>query len=256
MYSAFRFRNYHGNHNWRFPELKIEQPYVEGRLIKRYKRFLADVELANGEVITAHTPNTGAMLGCAEPGSRVWLYDTGNPKRKYLYSWDLVEDLSGNLVGIHTTRANKLVHEAIEHGVIPELQGYSQIQSEVKFHDSNTRFDFFLSGGDQTKPCYLEVKSVTAKRNNATAIFPDAVSIRGKKHLIALVEAIQRGYDAVIFFCIQREDVQTFSPASEIDPEYTSALNHAIEAGVQVLAYKVKISPTEIVIDSVVPVQV
>ena len=239
--------------------MKITQHYVEGRLIKRYKRFLADVQLDSGGTITAHTGNTGAMKGCADPGSRVWLYDSENPKRKYRYSWDLVEDLSGNLIGIHTTRANKLVHEAIETGVIVALQGYKKIKSEVKYSNSNTRLDFLLEHSDQvgsihSKSCFVEVKNVTAKRDTETAIFPDAKTERGKKHLETLIHAVEQGYRGVIFFCIQRNDASVFKPADEIDPEYGEILRKACASGVEALAYKARLSPDEIVLSEPIPV--
>ncbi len=236
--------------------MKLTQPYIEGRLIKRYKRFLVDVALPNGQVITAHTGNTGAMLGCSDPGSRVWLYDTENPKRKYRYSWDLVEDLSGNLIGIHTTRANKLVHEAIDSGIIKELQGYNDIKPEVKYKKSHTRFDFLLTNHHQKQDCFLEVKSVTAKRDSKTAIFPDAKSERAKKHLTTLLDAVEQGHRAVIFFCIQRSDASVFRPADEIDPEYGEMLRNVSTAGVETLAYKVTISPKEIYLRDVIQVEI
>lgn len=234
--------------------LKITQSHIEGRLIKRYKRFLADVELPSGEVITAHTGNTGSMKGCSDPGSRVWLYDSENPKRKYRYSWDLVEDLSGNLVGIHTTRANKLVHEAIDNGVVKELQGYTNIKPEVKYRESSTRFDFLLTKQEQRESCFIEVKNVTAKRGFNVAIFPDAKTERGRKHLQTLIDAVEHGYRAVIFFCIQRNDVELFQPADEIDPEYGEILRSACDAGVEAIAYKAYLSPEEIYLNTAIPV--
>jgi len=237
-----------------FTILKIIQPYIEGRLIKRYKRFLADVELSNGEVITAHTGNTGSMKGCSDPGSRVWLYDSENPKRKYRYSWDLVEDLSGNLIGIHTTRANKLVHEAIDNGVIEELRDYADIKPEVKYLESNTRFDFLLSKQDQSDSCFVEVKNVTAKIDDDVAIFPDAKTERGRKHLRTLIDAVEHGYRAIIFFCIQRSDVKVFKPADEIDPEYGDILRKACDSGVEAIAYKAYLSPDEICLNVAIPV--
>lgn len=234
--------------------MKIIQSYIEGKLIRRYKRFLVDVELSHGEIMTAHTGNTGAMKGCADPGSRVWLYDSENPKRKYRYSWDLVEDLSGNLIGIHTTRANKLVQEAIEHGVIRELQGYDNIRPEVKYQDTNTRFDFLLEKSGSGQSCFLEVKNVTAKRDLETAIFPDAKTERGKKHLETLIHAVGQNLRAVIFFCIQRSDVSAFKPADEIDPEYGELLRKACSLGVEALAYKAVLGPEEVYLSKSIPV--
>ena len=226
--------------------MKIIQPCVEGRLIRRYKRFLADIELIDGRMITAHTPNTGSMKGCSDPGSRVWVYDTQNPARKYIYSWDLVEDTDGHLVGIHTGRPNYLVREAIETGVISELHGYKEIKMEAKYFDKGTRFDLLLSGHEKEKDCFVEVKNVTAKRSEDVAIFPDAVTTRGQKHLVMLEDAVTRGYRAVMVYCIQRDDVTSFSPAYEIDQDYSSALIQASENGVEVYAYKSRISPVEI----------
>jgi len=226
--------------------MKIEAPVVEGILIKRYKRFLADVELANGEIVTAHTPNTGSMKGCSDPGSRVWLYDTQNSQRKYPYSWDLVEDLSGNLVGIHTGRANHIVKEGIELGVITELAGYETLKAEVKFGSSNCRFDLFLSNNLQQPDCFVEVKNVTAKDDNGLAMFPDAVTKRGTKHLETLAEVVKQGMRAMMVFCVQRQEVNIFRAAEEIDPVYAATLNAVQKQGVEVVAYKSLITPGEI----------
>ncbi len=234
--------------------MKITQPCIEGRLIKRYKRFLADIELVDGRSITAHTPNTGSMKGCADPGSRVWVYDTQNPSRKYLYSWDLVEDSEGHLVGIHTGRPNYLVREAIETGVIQALQGYDNVRMEAKYFDKGTRFDLLLTGHETEKDCYVEVKNVTAKRSSDVAIFPDAVTTRGLKHLVMLEDAVKKGYRATMVYCIQRDDVTHFSPAYKIDPDYANGLKHASENGVEIYAYKSRISPSEVTL--VKPVEI
>jgi len=234
--------------------VKITQPCLEGRLIKRYKRFLADIELIDGRLITAHTPNTGSMKGCAEPGSRVWVYDTCKPSRKYIYSWDLVEDVEGHLVGIHTGRPNYLVREAIESGVIVELQGYAHIRMEARYFDKSTRFDLLLTGHAMQNDCYVEVKNVTAKReiDGDVAIFPDAVTKRGLKHLAMLENAVANGFRAAMVYCIQRQDVNYFSPAFEIDPAYASGLKKASENGVEVYAYKSIVSPQEIMLSEAV----
>jgi len=230
-------------------------PCIEGRLIKRYKRFLADITLSDGREITAHTANTGSMKGCAEPGSRVWVYDTQNTTRKYIYSWDLVEDSDGNLVGIHTGRANYLVKEAIETGVASALSGYSQIKLEAKYFDTGTRFDMLLSGHENKKDCYIEVKNVTAKRSEKVAIFPDAVTKRGQKHLAMLEDAVLKGFRAVMFFCIQRDDVTHFSAAREIDVDYADALLQAVENGVEVYAYRSILSISEVKLDQPVDIE-
>ena len=234
--------------------MKLTKLYIEGKLIKRYKRFLADVELENGDIITAHTPNTGSMRGCSEPGSKVWLYDTQNPNRKYRYSWDLVADTNNNLVGIHTGRANLLVKEAIESGVITELAGYSSIKNEVAF-ESSARFDLFLSNHPHKPDCFVEVKNVTAIDEQGVAIFPDAVTARGTKHLQVLIDAAQQGFRAVMVFCIQRNDVHEFRAAYEIDPLYAQTLKLAHAQGVEIYAYKTELSPKEIFLSQAVVVQ-
>lgn len=234
--------------------MKITAPCLEGRLIKRYKRFLADIQLTDGRVLTVHTPNTGSMLGCSDPGSRVWVYKSHNPKRKYAYSWELVEDLQGNFIGIHTGRVNSLVTEAIQQNVVSELTGYPNIEQEKKFPDSSTRFDLFLSGHATLPDCFVEIKNVTAKSGN-NAIFPDAVTERGRKHLLVLQEALEQGYRAVMFYCVQREDVKAFAPARQIDEKYAHALHEAQQHGVEILAYKAKMGVKEITLNKAIPVK-
>ncbi len=233
--------------------MKFEQPLLEARLIQRYKRFLADVELPNGSLLTAHTPNTGAMLGCAEPGSRVWLRDTANPKRKYVYSWELVEASSGVLVGINTGLPPKLVQEAIADGLISELQGYKILRREVRYGLENSRIDLLLQDGP-APDCYVEVKNVTAITESGVAIFPDAVSARGRKHLRELMEVVKQGYRAVIFYCVQRQDAESLSPADAIDPEYGETMRRAMNAGVEAIAFRATVSPQEIRLADRLPV--
>ncbi len=233
--------------------MKFEQPLLEARLIQRYKRFLADVELPNGSLLTAHTPNTGAMLGCAEPGSRVWLRDTANPKRKYVYSWELVEASSGVLVGINTGLPPKLVQEAIADGLISELQGYKILRREVRYGLENSRIDLLLQDGP-APDCYVEVKNVTAITESGVAIFPDAVSARGRKHLRELMEMVKQGYRAVIFYCVQRQDAESLSPADAIDPEYGETMRRAMNAGVEAIAFRATVSPQEIRLADRLPV--
>jgi sugar fermentation stimulation protein A len=232
--------------------MKFDQTLIEGKLIKRYKRFLADIELANGDIITAHTANTGSMLGCSTPGSRVWLMDSANPKRKYPLSWELVEVSAGIIVGINTALPNKLVYEAIEQGSISELQGYTHIQTEVPYGKERSRIDLLLQ--DQSgKHCYVEVKNVTLVEND-TALFPDAVSKRGSKHLRELIEMHKQGNRSVIFYCVQRKDAQQLKPADEIDPEYGQTLRLAIKSGVEALAYRAVVSKPEISLSTRLPV--
>jgi sugar fermentation stimulation protein A len=215
-------------------------PLIEGRLVKRYKRFLADVCLTDGREITAHCPNTGAMTGCAEAGWRVWLSTSDNPKRKYAQTWELVENDQGDLACIHSVKANALVKEAIEKAVIKELDGYESLKTEVKFGEENSRADLLLESSHET--CFVEVKSVTLKLDDGLGIFPDAVSDRGRKHLRELIHMKSLGYRAVLFFCVQHSGIDQVAPADSIDPKYAETFRQALAAGVEVLAYRASIS--------------
>ncbi len=207
--------------------------------MRRYKRFLADVELDDGRCLTAHTPNTGSMRGCAEPGSRVWLRDTGSSTRKYPFSWELVEACPGVLVGINTLLSNGLVREAIEEGVVRELAGYPEIRAEVRYGQENSRIDLLLEGKDT--PCYVEVKNVTLVEEGV-AMFPDAVSARGTKHLRELTAVVRNGGRGVIFYCVQRGDAREVRPADAIDPAYGEQLRASLDAGVEALAYVARVT--------------
>jgi len=244
--------------------MKFAEPLVQGTLIRRYKRFLLDVELDSGEQITAHTSNTGSMLGCQTPGSRVWLSLSSNPKRKYQHSWEIVEveTSAGHVpVGINTMLSNKLVHEAISTNVVKELQGYESIRTEVKYGIENSRIDLLLVPFEDEQrseqmartPCYVEVKNVTLVENGI-AYFPDAVSKRGAKHLRELIEVVRNGDRGVIFFCVQRGDATQVKPAGHIDPEYTQWLRRAVDAGVEALAYQASVTPNEIKLVKSLPV--
>ena len=227
---------------------------IPGSLIKRYKRFLADIELDDGRVITAHTPNTGSMLGCCEPGSRVWLSDSGNPERKYPLSWELVEAAPGILVGINTVLPNKLVEEGIRNGVIKELQGYDGLRREVRYGAENSRIDLLLE--DAARPaCYVEVKNVTLAQDG-TGYFPDAVSARGSKHLRELAEVVAAGKRGIILFCVQRKDVSEVRPADTIDSKYGNTLRQVIDAGVEAIAWRADVTPEEVRLDKSLPVRV
>jgi len=231
--------------------VKFPQALIEGRLIRRYKRFLADVRLP-GEVVTASCPNTGAMLGCAAAGSRVWLSEHDNAGRKYRHTWQIVE--AGEvLVGINTGLPNKLVEEAIVDGVIPELGGYATLRREVAYGEEASRVDFVLDGG-RRKSCYVEVKNVTAAVKNGVALFPDCVSDRGSRHLRELMRIKAAGLRPVQLYCVQRADVGEVRPADAIDAEYGRTLREAIDAGVEVLAYRARVTPSEIRIETRIPV--
>ena len=234
--------------------MKFPQTLITGKLIKRYKRFLADVELDSGEIITAACPNTGSMLGCNVPGSPVWLSSSDSPTRKYKHTWELVEARPGVLVGINTSLPNRLVREAIESYVIKELQGYREIKSEVRYGHENSRIDLLLDGKTKSPPCYVEVKNVTAAVDDGIALFPDAVSERGSKHLRELMAMVAEGYRAVLVFCVQRSDVNEVRPADGIDLVYGVTLRAAVAAGVEVLAYRAALSPIAIVLEKKIPV--
>jgi len=225
--------------------MELPTPLIEGVLERRYKRFLADVRLSNGETVTAHCPNTGSMLGCMEPGSRVWLSRAENPKRKYPLTWELVETPGNVTVGIHTGRANNLVREAIQNGTVAELQGYPRMRPEVRYGSENSRIDFLLDSDDESDRCYVEVKNVTAAEGSV-AVFPDAVSSRATKHLRELTNMVKQGHRAVIFFCVQRNDATEVRPADAIDPVYGAALRDAIRNKVEAMAYQAEISPQSI----------
>jgi len=224
-----------------------------GRLIKRYKRFLADIELENGRELTVHCPNTGSMKNCADPGSAVWIQDSGNLKRKYPFGWELVQVEGRFWACINTGRANALIREGIETGVISELQGYESLRQEVKYGDENSRIDLLLE--DQNKPCcYVEIKNVTLLENNGIGAFPDAVTARGAKHLRELMLMVEQGHRAVLMFCVAHTGIERVRPADHIDPEYGQLLREAVSAGVEVYAYGARITPEEVTISRPLPV--
>ncbi len=212
---------------------------IEGRLLKRYKRFLADVELPDGQQITAHCPNTGAMTGCAEPGSRVWLSVSPSKTRKYPHTWELVETPQG-MACVHSARANKVVRSAFEAGLIPGFEAYPEIRSEVKY-GQGSRADLLLQGGEGQ--VFVEVKSVTLCVEDGQGLFPDAVSERGRKHLRELAAVCNESTRAVMFYCAFHEGITRVSAAGNIDPRYRDALLEALHQGVEVLAWGAQVSP-------------
>ncbi len=236
--------------------MEFETPLKPATLLRRYKRFLADVELDDGSQITVHTPNTGSMLGCQEPGSRVWLLESANAKRKYRFSWELVETQPGVLVGINTNRSNYLVEEALRAGVVKPLAGYKDIRREVPLVGGKTRLDFLLDGHRRRPPCYLEVKNVTAAVTDQEAFFPDAVSSRATKHLQELQVLAAEGYRTALLFCVQRSDVVRVRPAWEIDPVYAEALRESRRLGIDVMAYGAEVTPQGVTLRQRLPVRV
>ena len=216
-------------------------PLIAGTLIRRYKRFLADITLDDGSVVTAHCPNSGSMTGCALPGSRVFLSRSDNSKRAYPLTWELVET-EGVWIGVNTSLSNRLAHEAIENGVVVELQGYDAIRPEVSY-GANSRIDLLLSGS--AGRCFVEVKNVTLAEGQR-ALFPDAVTTRGQKHLNELMRVVREGDRGVLLFTVQRGDAESVSPADAIDPVYGRLLRQAMDSGVEALAYRAEISAAEI----------
>jgi sugar fermentation stimulation protein A len=225
-------------------------PLTGGRLVKRYKRFLADIELETGEKVTAHCPNSGSMKGCAVPGSRVWLSQNDNPKRKYKYTWELAK-VPGTMIGINTLVPNRLVKQSIENGLIDSLAGYEHVKAEVKT-SSHTRLDLLLETKTHQK-CYVEIKNCTMVEDGV-AMFPDAVTTRGQKHLDELSFLVSKGHRGVIFFLIQRTDAKVFKPAEHIDKIYAQKLREAVKNGVEVIAMDTTINTEIISIKNAVPV--
>ena len=228
---------------------------VTGTLIVRRNRFVAEVQLDDGRTVEAYCPNTGSMQGCKAPGSRVWLSPAENPTRKLQWTWELVtaEGSTNTLVGLHTGRTNGLVREAIEAQRIPDLAGYARLRSEVRYGSENSRIDLLLED-DHKPPCYVEVKNVTAAVDGGIGYFPDAVTERGSKHLRELMAEVKAGRRGVIFFCVQRDDVNEVRPADHIDPVYGRTLREAVAAGVEALAWGATITPTEICLHRPLPV--
>ncbi|WP_026972857.1 DNA/RNA nuclease SfsA [Aliagarivorans marinus] len=224
-------------------------------LLKRYKRFLADVVDSQGQEFTLHCPNTGAMTGCAEAGNTVYYSLSDNPKRKYPGTWELSQ--GEHMICVNTVRANQLVGEALEQGVISELSGYQQIRAEVRYGEENSRIDFLLSEGEQAD-CYIEVKSCTLLDESfgeGAGFFPDAVSTRGQKHLRELMQMKHQGYRAVLLFAVMHSGIRQVSPAAHIDAKYAELLAQAVDAGVEVYAYAASFALPELSIEQRLPVK-
>ncbi len=215
-------------------------PLVPARLIKRYKRFLADCTLEDGREVTAHCANPGSMMGLAEPGSKIWLEPNDDPKKKLKFGWRLVDHENGHFTGVDTSIPNRALRAALEAGEVQEFAAYKTVRAEVKY-DENSRIDFLLSQ-DGLPDAYVEVKSVTLSRQPGLAEFPDSVTARGAKHLGALARMAQAGHRAVMLYLVQRTDAQAVTLAGDIDPAYLSAFKLAREAGVDVIALGTNIS--------------
>ncbi|MFL7844620.1 DNA/RNA nuclease SfsA [Raoultella ornithinolytica] len=220
--------------------MQFNPPLQSAILIKRYKRFLADVVLPDGRELTLHCPNTGAMTGCATPGDTVWYSTSDNPKRKYAHTWELTQTQRGAIICVNTLRANILAKEAILAGNIVELSGYNTLKSEVKYGEEKSRIDIMLQA-EERQNCYIEVKSVTLAENDS-GYFPDAVTERGQKHLRELMSVAAAGDRAVILFAVLHSAIDRFSPAHHIDARYAQLLIEAQTKGVEILVYKAELS--------------
>jgi len=235
--------------------MKYEYPLLTGTLIKRYKRFLADVRTDSG-IITIHCPNTGSMKGCAEPGSKVWFWDSENPKRKYTHSWELVENNLGHLIGINTNRANHLIKEAIINNIFDGLS-YDEIKCEVAYGDEKSRIDILLTKNNNK--VWIEVKNVTLLEiddsGKTQGYFPDAITSRGTKHLRELIAQVKKGDRAVLVFCVQHSGISSVKAAAHIDPIYAETLKLAADAGVEIIAAKVQIDEKKIQVVGQLPVE-
>lgn len=220
--------------------MKFNSPLQPATLLKRYKRFLADVELEDGSITTVYCSNTGKMTGCATPNDTVWLLPNDNPKRKYELSWELTQTKANHLICVNTARANQLTEEAIHSGIIKELQGYSNVQREVKYGDENSRIDFLLTS--ENKPdCYVEVKSCTLLEDGK-GYFPDTVTTRGQKHLRELIQMKKLGFRSVLLFTVLHTGINDVQAAAHIDKKYAELFDLAVKEGVEVLSYSADIS--------------
>ena len=228
-------------------------PLVGATLVRRYKRFLADVRLDDGSELTVHCPNTGSMKNCGGPGSRVWVSLQQRPGRKLPGTWELVETAPGELACIHSARANTVIAQALTEGLITPLTQYSQVRREVTLTPGGSRFDFLLTEADHR--CVLEVKSVTLAMAEGDGAFPDAVSLRGQKHLRELTALAQTGQKACLLFCVMHSGIDRVVPADDIDPVYGQLLREAIVAGVQVLAWSVLPTPQGLTVAGQLPVE-
>lgn len=232
--------------------MEFSAPLQPAQLVRRYQRFLADVVLPGGESLTVHVPNTGSLLGCVAPGLPVWLSDSGNPERRYRFTWEQVA-VGEARVGINTHLANRLVGEALDSGLLPGLRNYITKRSEVRYGVEKSRVDWLLSG-PRLPDCYLEVKNVTAAVDQGIALFPDAVSTRATKHLRELMGMVREGARAVLVFCVQRDDVTQVRPADQIDPDYGRTLREALEAGVEAYALRATLDEHSVRLTHLIPI--
>jgi sugar fermentation stimulation protein A len=233
--------------------MKFASALIRGKLLRRYKRFLADVILDKGETVTAACPNTGAMTGLTKPGGTVWLSTSTNPARKYPHTWEMVEVTGIGLVGINTAHPNRIVADAIEAAAIPELTGYTSCRREVRY-GNNSRIDLLLEGAGRPS-CYIEIKNVHLFRENGLAEFPDCVTARGAKHLRELAQMAAAGHRTAMVYLVQSDYPTRFALAGDLDPDYVREFTAARKAGVEAYAFSCKLTLGGIVLDRAVPVE-
>ncbi|SPJ30384.1 DNA/RNA nuclease SfsA [Falsiruegeria mediterranea] len=228
--------------------MNFPTPLIPARLIRRYKRFLADCMLEDGREVTAHCANPGSMMGLAEPGSKIWLEPNDDPKKKLKFGWRLVDHENGHFTGVDTSVPNRALRATLEAREIPELAVYDTVRAEVKYGEKS-RIDFLLSGPG-LPDAYVEVKSVTLSRRPGLAEFPDSVTARGTKHLNELASMVKQGHRAIMLYLVQRTDCDRFALAADIDPAYAAAFDAAHQNGVERLVYATQISPTGVTVDT------
>ncbi len=233
--------------------MRFQTPLVPGTLIRRYKRFLADVRLDDGREVTAHCPNPGSMMGLAAPGTRIWVEPTDDPRKKLKFAWRLVQHDSGHFTGVDTGLPNRALRAALEAGAVPALTDYGTVRPEVKY-GAGSRVDFLLSQPG-LPDAYVEVKSVTLSRHPGLAEFPDSVTARGARHLHDLAQVAGTGRRAVLFYLVQRTDARAVGVAADIDPAYAAALERARAAGVEVMAHGTQITPEGVTLAVPLPVR-
>ena len=227
--------------------MTFPSPLTHGRLIKRYKRFLADVVLDSGEVVTAHCTNSGSMKSCLEEGAEVYLSPVNDPTRKTKFTWEMIR-INNGWVGINTSNPNRLAYEYVTSGLIPGIEGYTNVRREVTYGDS--RFDLYAER--ESEKCFIEVKNVTLKEGKY-ALFPDAETSRGRKHLETLISIKKEGMRAIMLYIVQRMDVEIFAPAWDIDPFYAETLVRAYANGVEIFPFRVEVSPQRIMPSGLLP---
>lgn len=234
--------------------MRFQTDLVPARLIRRYKRFLADCRLDDGREVTAHCANPGSMMGLATEGMKIWLEPNEDPKKKLKFGWRLIEHEDGNFTGVDTSVPNRALRETLEQRLIPELAAYHNVRPEVKYGE-NSRIDFLLTQ-EGSPDCYVEVKSVTLSRTQGQAEFPDSVTKRGAKHLFELSNMVTLGHRAVMFYLVQRTDCATFTLAGDIDSTYQTAYLEARDLGVETLCFSTNITPQDITIGTPIEIRI